>query len=330
MPTRTFYFPPDFDHIERILLDAYGEAAREPILHFAKIGLPPLIDDRSLATILGVSDRLIAAISQKLYRHYRQFPLKKSDGSSRQINAPRTYLKVIQWWILDNILTSVSYPEFIFGFVRDQSPVGNARYHRAMRHMLNIDISEFFPSIRYIEVVKSFSSLGYPDSVSNQLARLCTLNGVLPQGAPTSPALANLVFRDTDNEIVRIAVKYNLKYSRYADDLTFSGMECISREFLHEVEAIIKRHGFELNPRKTRFSSAGNRMEVTGYTTNVFTQPSREWRKRIRAELHQIAKKETLSDKDKNRISGIKGNLLACDRSDSVINLLRSIEKITQ
>jgi len=328
MPTRSFYFPPDFDHIERIILDSYGAAAQEHILHFAKLKLPPLIDGRSLSLILGVSDRLITAISLRIYKHYRQFPLQKSDGSERQINAPRTYLKVIQWWILDNILSKISYPEFIFGFVRGKSPVENARYHRAMRHMLNIDISDFFPSIRYPQVVHAFTALGYSDAVSNQLARLCTLNGTLPQGAPTSPAIANLVFRDVDSAIARVADRQRLRYSRYADDLTFSGMEFISRDFLDEIEGIIKINGFKLNMRKTRFSSAGGRMEVTGYTTNVITQPSREWRKRVRAELHQLSKKEALSDKDRKRISGLKGNLLSCDHGDNVVRLIRSINNI--
>jgi RNA-directed DNA polymerase len=160
------------------------------------------------------------------------------------------------------------------------------------------------------------------------LARLCTLNGGLPQGAPTSPAIANLVFREADSELARIAEKNNLRYSRYADDLTFSGMEHISWTFLDDIEGIIRRFGFKLNARKTRFGSESTRMEVTGYTTNLFTQPPREWRKRVRAELHKLSKKERLSDKDRKRVAGIKGNLLSCDRSDGVTKLIQSINLI--
>lgn len=235
------------------------------------------------------------------------FSDEKSDGSLRQIDTPRTYLKVIQWWILDNILNKVEFNSNVFGFISGKSAIQNAQYHIGAQHILNVDIQNFFPSISIEQVRKIFLSLGFGGEVASALAELCCLNGRLPQGAPTSPAIANLVLRDLDNDLSKIAEAEWYKYSRYADDLTFSSMTKIEDTFLSNVAEAVNRAGFTLKPTKTRFSGRGGRMEVTGVVINEKLQPTREWRKNMRSKLHRLRAADRITRKEVSFLFGIKG-----------------------
>ena len=147
---------------------------------------------------------------------------------------------MIQWWILDNILSNVTMAENVFGFVQGRSAIDNATYHIGAAHILNVDIKQFFPSISADKIKIVFGSLGYSEEVSTMLAELCCLDERLPQGAPTSPALANMVLRELDEELSLLAAQYGRKYTRYADDLTFSSQERIEEEFLGFVKHAVE------------------------------------------------------------------------------------------
>ncbi|WP_227287142.1 retron St85 family RNA-directed DNA polymerase [Boseongicola sp. H5] len=307
MPTRSYYFPKDFSHLEEILRAEHGGFPDKEAAGFRELGLPPMPTSGALPLFLGISPKTIFSIRRRPRKHYRSFPLKKKDGTKRDIDTPRTYLKVIQWWILDNILNHVEIAENVFGFVAGRSAVQNAEYHLGAKHVLNVDIRQFFPSITMEQVHDIFLSLGYQQDVAEMLSELCCLDDHVPQGAPTSPAIANLVLRELDTKLSALAEKAGHRYSRYADDLTFSSQSWIDDEFLNLVEDAVQAAGFELKTAKTRFSGSEGRMEVTGVVINEKLQPTRPWRKRTRAILHRMSLSARLTRRELSYVQGVIG-----------------------
>ena len=307
MPTRSYYFPEDFRHLEELLRAKPEGFSDEQAAPFRECGIPPVVNEGALPLFLGISPKTVFSIRRNPHKHYRSFALKKKDGTKREIDTPRTYLKVIQWWILDNILSNVGVAENVFGFVQGRSAIQNAAYHIGAAHILNVDIKQFFPSITISRVKEVFGALGYTDEVANMLAELCCFSDRLPQGAPTSPSLANLVLRELDQELSVLAAQTGRKFSRYADDLTFSAKDRIEEEFLDSVKGSVERHGFELKLEKTRFAGQEGRMEVTGVVIDKKLQPPRTWRKRTRSKLHKMSKERRLTRRDIAYLHGVKG-----------------------
>lgn len=310
MPIRPYNSVNSFDHLEKLLRAQTDAPSDSEILEFKKSGFPPIIYPEHISLFLGISSELLELIwdeEKKASDHYRKISLKKKDGSIRNINAPRTYLKVIQWWILDNILNKVNFDKNIFGFVLGRSIVQNAEFHFGAKHILNVDIKNFFPSISFFQVSDVFMSLGYCEKVSNALANICCLDNRVPQGAPTSPALGNLVLRKLDRKLTDLSKMHAIRYSRYADDLTFSSQHWIDSKFFSYVDSLIRKEGFEVNRKKTRFAGPQDRMEVTGIVVNEKIQPPRRWRKRVRAILHDIGSQDVLKRSELAYLFGIIG-----------------------
>lgn len=264
----------------------------------------PLINEASLAAALGVDLKILRNIANRASKHYRNFEISQKNGKIRHISAPRTYLKVIQWWILDNLLSQSDWPECVQGFVAGRSAFTNAKFHLGANHIVNIDVKDFFPSISDTKVRLAFEELGYKDNLSRILTRLCTLYGALPQGAPTSPALANLVSREMDIDFIRLGDSLNCKYTRYADDITFSSNNRIDADIISYSSEILSKHGLRANQSKTRVTGKGGRLEVTGFVINDTPQLPRAWRKRIRAILHQASLSPSNFSGRKKEISG--------------------------
>lgn len=328
MPTRSYYFPPDFLHVEKILQSENPDIDEEMFLKFRERGVAPLLTSLDLSVVLGVGPKLIISILKKPERHYRTFPLTKKDGTDRNISAPRTYLKVIQWWILDNILSLAPVSENVFGFCRGKSIQDNAGFHARAAHILNVDIKSFFDMVTKAQVLDVFTRLGYGEDTSTTLAGLCTLDGCLPQGAPTSPSIANLVMIGVDGSLEALAASRGMKYSRYADDLTFSSGEYIPSDFHFEVEEILKSSGFELKAAKTRYAGSGTRREVTGLICGDFVQPPLEWRKRNRARLHGLGKLTTLGKSDIAYLLGLRGYSMQFPDAVQMQALLRGADAL--
>ena len=193
MPPRSFYLEPlgtDYLAYARAFFPGEFDRAKEFI---EKTGHPFIGNGTHLAAYLGISHSLIRQILHNKKYHYRIFPIPKRNGDYRIICTPKTYLKVVQWWILDNIIGHVNLDDSVHGFRKGRSYISNARQHLGCRHILNVDIEKFFPSISFTMVKEVFSSLGYPEEGADVLAKLTTLNGEAPTGAPTSPTLGNLV-----------------------------------------------------------------------------------------------------------------------------------------
>ena len=266
-----------------------------------------------LAAYIGIETSLIRQILHNRKYHYRHFELQKKDGSTRVICAPRTYLKVIQWWMLDNVFQRVPLSGSLHGFIRGRSYITNAETHKDANHLLCIDLDAYFPSISVDRVANVFQRMGYKVEISTALAQLITYNGSLPQGSPCSPYIANIVFSDADRELEELCLGRGYRYTRYADDITISAEDFIPEEFLATVRKIVAANGFRLNPRKTRFAGRGDRMEVTGLVVNSTPSLPREWRYRAKAVFHQAIKNPENYRWRLAELQGLFGALRATD-----------------
>lgn len=244
-----------------------------------------------------------------LYPHppYKSFVIKKRNGTSRLINEPRQKLKDLQAVLLAYLYEhAASMKPCVHGFTPGRSIVTNANAHCSpkTRFLLNIDIEDFFPSITFYRVrgILQSKPFAFSYSVATVLAQLCTFNEVLPQGAPTSPLLANLACRSLDGELMSLARRHRATYSRYADadDITFSFSVTRSESLPanvcsfdsgiltlgEELRAIFASHSFRINPNKSRLSSRRHRLEVTGVTINKSPNVKRKFVDTIRGGLH--------------------------------------------
>lgn len=242
--------------------------------------LPPLADTSALPYIFGVSPKLFSAMGRAPARYYRRFSRAKRGGGSRDIEAPRRFLKVIQRWINEHVLSSVELPPCVLGFVRGSNIFDNGKLHTDGKNLMVVDIRDFFPSVQRKEIDGLFNDLGFPPPVAKQLGSLCSYDERLPQGAPTSPAIANGVFRAADAKLAKLATSWDCEYSRYADDLAFSGPKNFTKADVKRVETVVKRYGFAINPSKTRRIGPGGCQIVTGLVVNITAQPPR-WKRRL-------------------------------------------------
>ncbi|MCP1536895.1 retron St85 family RNA-directed DNA polymerase [Methylorubrum extorquens] len=217
-----------------------------------------------LGDYLGISHGTIYKIIKLKNRHYRSYYIKKRDGRLRAISSPRTFLKVIQWWINDTILSEFNPQKSVYGFVKGKSYIQNAQKHQGAAYIYNIDLRDFFPSITKNKARAAFQQFGYSEEVSEQLAEITTLNNELPQGAPTSPMLANIAFDECDRHFGSFCAHHSITYSRYADDLTFSSDFPIRELVKQEINTIIVRFGFRVNENKIRYFTPNQRRYVTG------------------------------------------------------------------
>ena len=314
MPPRSFYNSPRVDDYIAYASAFFPEELDAAKSFGARVGRPYVASSTHIAAYLGVSPSLIRQIIHKPVYHYRNFLMKKSDGGERLISTPKTYLKVIQWWILDNILDNAELNSGVHGFRKDHSYFSNAAVHLGAKHILNVDIKSFFDSIATHQVSTVFSDLGYDENGSLVLTALTTRNGVAPTGAPTSPMIANLIFRRADEQLSIFASDSGLKYTRYADDLTFSGQNKISDDTLTGVAKIVESAGFVLNDKKTKFMGRGNRQDVTGLVINDGLNMPREWRNWARGFLHRVAFDPASYATEIHRVRGIYGILKQIDR----------------
>jgi retron-type reverse transcriptase len=168
----------------------------------------------------------------------------------------------------------------------------------------NIDLRDFFPSIRKTNVQEAFLSIGYPVKAALLLSSICCLDGKLPQGAPTSPALANLIFTPIDTQIAELVRKANVVYTRYADDLSFSALKPITPDLRRRVMKVITDGGFWINEDKTRLMGPKCCRQVTGLTVNNRLSIPRQRRRQLRARFHSVQKNPTAFVSEKEQLVG--------------------------
>ena len=268
--------------------------------------LPPLKLRRDVAELVGLKPSQLAALMRPgtgAGSGYVEFEVPKRSGGTRRISAPRAQLKQVQRAILEKVLALMPAHPAAHGFVKGRSTVSNAEPHTGSTVVVRVDLEDFFPTVHYRRVVGLFQAHGYGFEVASLLAGLTTHRpklpdgtvvwpGVLPQGAPTSPAIANLVCRRMDARLTALAKKAGGTYTRYADDLSFSFKAPPERmgRFLWWVNAILQQEGFAENAPKRRVMRQGLRQRVTGLTVNQRVSIPREERRRFKAILANCRK----------------------------------------
>ncbi|MDQ0038939.1 hypothetical protein J2W30_006727 [Variovorax boronicumulans] len=236
---------------------------------------------------------------------YTSFVIAKANGKNRHIAEPSKRIKALQHKALTYLQGTLPPAKAcVHGFVVGRSILTNAKKHLERRpyHILNLDLSDFFPTITFFRVRGALMAppMKLSFGVATMLAHLCTHEGSLPQGAPTSPFLANLICRTLDSQLTLLSKRHRATYTRYADDLTFSfshrNAERLPANVVafdggtvsigSELRSIIDSNSFRINDEKTRISTRMRRMEVTGVVVNEFPNVTRKFIDKIRGALH--------------------------------------------
>jgi retron-type reverse transcriptase len=283
----------------------FGRSHHDAFLKHPGMGL------EELATRMRVSQETLNATAIS----YRELHLPKRDGKLRLIHAPDAALKTVQRAILRRVLGKLSAHPAAMGFEPGKSIVTNARPHLGAKLIVKLDIRDFFNSTTAPRVSAYFRAIGWSGEVAALLARLTTYKGSLPQGAPTSPRLSNLVNYQLDVRLFARAMKLGAIYTRYADDITFSlgdrqglmrvqnpktlqaGMQPVTSAHRHAIvsqlvstaRSVAGSYGYKLNTRKFRVATQHDRMLVTGIVVNEKLNLPRDMRRRMRAAAYNLA-----------------------------------------
>ncbi|MFQ6549360.1 reverse transcriptase family protein [Aestuariibius sp. 2305UL40-4] len=282
---------------------------------FAKCALPALDTTEALGDWLALSpDQILrftdprclsARTATPFAPHYRHHVIPKSNGHPRLIEEPKPLLKRLQRRLLHGLLDHVPAHPASYGFTKGRSAIDAAARHAAEPMLVGFDLKDFFPTVTRSRILGLFHHLGYPEPVTEALANLTTVltpravieahdldprfaTRHLPQGAPTSPALANLCVFRLDRRLTGLARSLGATYTRYADDLTFSGDATIAAPLLKAVPHITTAEGFRLNLAKTRTAPSHRRQVTTGIVVNAHPNLPRRDYDRLKAQIHQL------------------------------------------
>jgi RNA-directed DNA polymerase len=287
--------------------------------------LPKLVKPRDLAEALKITIPQLRWLT--FHREaaetisYRRFTVPKRDGTERPIWAPLPILKGCQRWILRNVVERLPTHGSVHGFMAGRSIRSNASIHRSSKIVLKMDMKDFFPTLTYRRVKGMFRSAGYREQIATLLGLLCTeppreivehegrkffiATGprCLPQGAPTSPAITNAICLRLDQRLMGLAVKFGWRYTRYADDMTFSlplshrGDPSLGA-MIGLITKVVADEGFQVHPDKTRIARKGERQTVTGLVVNGTDTPRvpRKLRRQLRAAAHNLNSGKGLKD----------------------------------
>ncbi|MBI1188721.1 MAG: TIR domain-containing protein [Alphaproteobacteria bacterium] len=237
-------------------------------------------------------------------QRYRTFEIPKRSGGMRRIDAPTGLVRQMQKKLAPILAGAYEAHPSAHGFIKERGVLSNAKGHAGQRLVLNIDLEDFFPSINFGRIRGLFMAAPFlcGPGAATVLAQICTLRNGLPQGAPTSPALSNFIAASLDRRLTRLAKDHNLRYSRYADDITFSTNQgvfppAVAMKVQTEgaslgvrpgeaLDRAIAAAGFAINLRKVRLQSRSVRQNVTGLTVNVAANVERSRIRKVRAMLH--------------------------------------------
>ncbi|MEO9954804.1 reverse transcriptase family protein [Nonlabens sp.] len=268
-----------------------------------------------LRSLIGDSKEGITYDFERKYLRYNYFKLKKRIGGFREIMSPAKDLKFIQKWILVNILNKYQLADSCKGFRAKTSIYDNAKVHENSEMILKVDLLKFYDTITEKRVYGLFKSLGYVSNLAYSFAKITTAKhrdhywrnfdanskkvlkeltvqkpAILPQGSPTSPMISNILATKMDYRFEALAKKIGCRYSRYADDLTFSIKEEGKLPSLKLITEIISDEGFFINSKKTRYMKKGCKQYVTGLTTTNGVNVSKKYRKSISEHIYYCRK----------------------------------------
>ncbi len=241
-----------------------------------------------LSDCLGMEEPALDGLVAVAERQYHVYPIRKASGRKRWIEAPAPILKMAQRRLLVNLLYQLAPTGAAHGFVPGRSILTHAEAHCHKAWVVTADIENFFPSVSDAMLAGVVKELPLSPADQERCVRLVTRANHLPQGAPTSPHLGNLVLRNMDEQLIQLAADAGWAYSRYADDLALSG-PAQPREMLAAVKNAVGKHGFRVVDRKCRVMGRHQRQYVTGLTVNEGLRLPREIRRRLRAIGHTIS-----------------------------------------
>lgn len=293
-------------------LIALGPSVRKQYEHeirgLYERGLPPVVSSRCLAVLFGYSTKFINVLSQNNKKYYREFTIRKGK-KKRKIQAPRVALKVIQKWFGFHLAQSLNYQNYVFGFVPGRSAVDAARVHCNASWVYSIDIKDFFPSTDCATVKSTLIGLGYSEKSVGLMTPIFCYGDGLAQGAPSSPVLSNLALRDIDRELKLIADTFSVKYTRYADDMVFSGLAEYPEGLRQLVENLFQFTSWSLSSEKCRLAESvkGQRLKVHNLLVHG-DKPrlTKGYRNKIRAYRHLVATGKAKPDDITRLIGHIK------------------------
>ena len=273
---------------------------------------------------------LLYAISNHPEKYYSHKNILKRNGNKRELLIPNQTLKTIQRNILNHVLKGLSISKYATAYVKKRSLRDNASVHVGKEIVLKLDIKNFFGNIHFEDLYRVLPNSLFPPSIKVLLLKLCTYEDCLPQGAPTSPYLSNLVMRHFDDYIGDYCEKKNISYTRYSDDLTFSGNMDVW-ELKKIVQSFLDAMGFSLNEEKTKILRKNTKQTVTGVVVNEKINSSKSYRRKIRQEMYYIQKygldSHNIYTNQNIMLSSLMGKVRYCLFLDSSNKEMKTYEK---
>ncbi len=258
-------------------------------------------------------NKILYGISNNIDLNYEEIIIKKKNKNLRYLNEPSPILKSIQKRILKNVLEEKMISKCAYAYKKGLSTILNAKSHVGCKVILKLDIENFFDNINFYKVYNScFNENLYPKKLGMLLTNLCVYNDRLPQGSPTSGYISNIVLRNFDCNIDAYCKDKNINYTRYSDDMTFSGDFDI-RKLIKFVNELLYKERFRLNKSKIKVVLNTTRQQVTGIVVNEKINLSKNYKRKIRQEVYYILKYGVKSHIEKRNIN------LSCNRYLSVL-----------
>lgn len=282
----------EFNESDLHFVEKYGlMEATEMVLDFANVNKIPFVyDTYQLAKLLGTNRKSLFSVARDCDEQYHRIDIKKHNGKIRTLYSPKCELRHIQHEILSEILDKLPVSKYATAYHKGAKLVDNAKPHCGKKYLLKMDLCNFFDNITFMQVYSSaFNTRYYPKQIGTMLATFCCRQDVLPQGAPTSPALSNIVMKNFDDYFGKWCEKRNFSYTRYCDDITVSGDSPLYPAFI-KAKAMLDKMGFEVNERKTHFITNTNQQTVTGLVVNERARASSRYRRKLRQEVYYITR----------------------------------------
>ena len=291
--------------------------AKTEIIRLNLLGLPVIQSLDGFSFTTHISKYTIYQLSHHSDKHYKTYEMPKKSGGKRIICQPSKKLKGLQSWLLVNILNKIQVSPSCKGFRKGSSTLDNALPHMGASTILNLDLKDFFPTVTSKQVYNIFKTIGYNSLIATVFTNICTYKERLPQGSPCSPMLANLAASTLDLRIQGYVGKRGISYTRYADDLSFSGLNPLKIiKIIPMIKTIIGDENFIVNNKKTRIASSARAKIVTGLVVNEDSIGiGKQKYKELRAKIYYLTlPKEQTNDKLLYHVGGWLSYLNSIDK----------------
>jgi RNA-directed DNA polymerase len=294
---------PDADALKAALLPDVRDKYWVDIETLLAKKLPPAVSVRVLACLFGFSSKFVGAMRRNPTKYYRTFIIRKGK-KKRVINAPKVALKIIQKWLSFHLASQLTFDPAVYGFVSGKSAPQAAAVHSSAKWVYSLDIANFFPTTSRHSVSTALHGIGYSPHAAELISDLCCYLGNLSQGSPASPVLSNLVFSPCDELLRQIAEVTGSRYTRYADDIVFSGTGAPPANIAELVRKVVTDAGWQVAEGKEHLAVLPHRLKVHGLLVHG-EEPrlTKGYRNRIRAFSH-LLKHEKVSPEDVPRLTG--------------------------